>query len=106
MYHKIVKDRKKFVEKVLLSLGCKIVDIELYYNDNRTIFEYKREYYRIDTMSFNGRTFIVLEWADTIHSIKHNIMEDIDPFPCDLSDEEIIKEIKYALEIEPYPERY
>ena len=33
-------------------------------------------------------------------------MEDIDPFPCDLSNEEVIKEIKYALQIESYPSDY
>ena len=33
-----------------------------------------------------------------------NCMEDADPFPYDLSEEELMNEVKYTLEIDPYPE--
>lgn len=101
-----IKNRILFVEKTLLSLGCSIVNMPISYKENRPIFEYNHEYYRIDRISFSGRTFIILEWAETIEKVIHNIMEDIDPFPCDLSNEEVIKEIKYALQIESYPSDY
>lgn len=57
-------------------------------------------------MSFSGKPFFVLECASTKEEVAHNIMEDIEPFPCDLSEEEMIKELKYALQIEPYPSDY
>ena len=40
----------------------------------------------------------------TYDELIHNIMEDLDPFPYDLTEAELLKEVKYSLGIEPYPE--
>jgi len=33
-------------------------------------------------------------------------MEDAAPFPYDLTEDELLKEVKYSLRIEPYPKDY
>ena len=100
------------------ELGCEALNIELPYEQktytygteteemhisNQPIYKFKNGYYRIDEVLFAEKPFIVLEYAETEEDVKRNAMEDCDPFPYDLSDEEIIKEIRYSMGIEPYP---
>ena len=67
----------------------------------RRVFEFEGEFYRVSEICFN-KPFIVLEVGNYEELVK-NIMEDADPFPYDLPDNELLKEVKYSLEIEPYP---
>ena len=48
-----------------------------------------------------GKVFSVLEVGNYEELVK-NIMEDADPFPYDLTDNELLNEVKYSLGIEPY----
>lgn len=73
------------------------------YISKQPIYKFKNGYYRIDEDLLTEKPFIVLEFAETEEEVKRNTMEDCDPFPCDLSDEEIVKEIRYSLGLEPYP---
>lgn len=110
--------RKEFAARIMRELGCETVDIELSYEQKTTscgeiketwsskqpIYKFKNGFYRIDEVLFSEKPFIVLEYAGTIEDVKKNIMEDCDPFPYDLSEEEIINEVKYSLGIEQYPQ--
>ena len=111
---------KDVVETYIVMLGGNKVSIELPYeqrtrssvgNDfvenisTRPVFEYKGEYYRVDEVCFPGKPFIVIE-CGTYEELINNVMEDADPFPYDLTEDELLKEVKYSLEIEPYPENY
>lgn len=111
--------KKDFVEKVMLELGAEIFEIELPYEQKtvsysgnniesfcsqRKIYTYKDEFYRVDEVLFAAKPFIVLEFG-TLEELLNNIMEDADPFPYDLPDEEIINEVKYSMEIEAYPKQ-
>lgn len=111
--------RKDFVDTILIKLGCNIVNIQLPYEQKitmqtadfietfiskRPLYQYKTCYLRIDDVLFSEKPFIVLEFANTIEEVYKNIMEDADPFPYDLSDAEIVQEVKYSLNIEPYPQ--
>lgn len=110
------EERKAFAAKIMRELGCEAINIELPYEQKTTaygagfeethfskqpIYKFKDGYYRIDEVLFPEKPFIVLEYAETEEEVKRNAMEDCDPFPYDLSDEEIIKEIRYSLGIEP-----
>lgn len=112
-------DKKKdFVENIMLDLGAKIFEIDLPYDlsvityywgeketiSQRKIFVFNGIYYRVDEIHFNDddKPYIVLE-CGTFQELMNNTMEDADPFPYDLSDEEIRNEVKYSLGIEEYP---
>ena len=71
----------------------------------RPTFEYEGQYYRVDEVCFSDRPFIVIE-CGTYDELMKNIMEDADPFPFDLSDDELLNEVKCSLGIEPYPKEY
>ena len=111
--------KKDYVETILRDLGCEVVTMKLPYEQRttsytsdiaatwfsqRSIYKYGKHYYRIDEVLFGKRPFIVLECAKTWDEVIQNRMEDADPFPFDLPDEEMIKEVKYSLGIEPYPD--
>jgi hypothetical protein len=111
------ENRKNFVDEALRSLGCKILNVEIPYDQTTTmlsksfnetwiserpIYQYENRLFRIDEVLFENKPFIVIENADTIDEVMKNIMEDANPFPYDLSDIDTIKEIKYVLGIESY----
>lgn len=90
--------RKDFVERVMRDLGCEPIQIS-----EHTVYRFKDEFYRVDEVLFPEKPFIVLEYADTEDKVMKNIMEDCEPFPYDLSDDEITNEVRYSLGIEQYP---
>ena len=110
---------KDVVETYIVMLGGNKVSIELPYEQRtcsyignnvfienistRSAFEYRGEYYRVDEVCFPGKLFIVIE-CGTYDELINNTMEDLDPFPYDLTEAELLKEVKYSLGIEPYPE--
>ncbi len=111
----LIKDK---IEKFIVMLGGEKMYIDLpyeqrtqsYSNNNiveniskRPVFKYRNEYYRVDEVCFKDKPFIVIE-CGTYEELMKNCMEDADPFPYDLSEEELMNEVKYTLEIEPYPE--
>lgn len=111
--------RKDFVDTILRNLGCNIANIQMPYEQKTTmhtadftetfiskrlLYQYKTCYFRIDEVLFPEKPFIVLEFANTIEEVLNNIMEDADPFPYDLTDDEIVQEVKYSLKIDPYPQ--
>jgi len=118
IYDNVTRDnfekRKAFVEQIILNSGGKPVDIELSYErkttsvtdsfsethySDRTIFIFNNEYFRVDEVLLKSKPFIVLEYG-TYKDLINNTMEDSDPIPFDLSDNEITDEIKYLLGIE------
>lgn len=113
--------RKELVAQIMRELGCEAVNLELPYEQktttiglgieetfvsNQPVYKFKNGYYRIDEVLFGEKPFIVLEYAETEEEVKRNAMEDCDPFPYDLSDDDICNEVKYSLGIEPYPQNY
>lgn len=109
--------KKDLVEKTMLELGAKEYEIDLKYAQKTTsyvgdqketyysqrgIFSFKDDFFRVDEVLFNDKPYIVLE-CGTLQQLINNTMEDADPFPYDLSDEEIKNEVKYSLGIEEYP---
>ncbi|MBR0409401.1 MAG: hypothetical protein IJI25_00135 [Eubacterium sp.] len=65
--------------------------------------KYKDSYYRADTAEFDGQIFIVISSIDDPAFAEIGIMEDIEAFPWDISDDMLEKEVRYVLEIDPEP---
>ncbi|MGN0496886.1 MAG: hypothetical protein ACI4GW_11720 [Lachnospiraceae bacterium] len=106
-----VKDK---VEQFMLSFGAEKLDLDIPYNQTTTsycadnvikstigslVFKYMDNYFRVDEVCFAVKPFIVFEFG-TYDDVMRNTMDDLSPFPYDLSDEEIINEVKVALMIE------
>ena len=92
--------RKEFVEQIMVQLGAEPTDYGNSTPASRTIYKYKHEYYRVDEILIWDKPYLVIEWTDRLDYITDgaNLMEDIAPFPYDLSDEQITLEITSALQ--------
>ncbi len=52
----------------------------------------------MDEVLFPQKPFLVMEWAGREEDVRNNGMEDTDPFPWDLGEEEILAELQKLLE--------
>ena len=102
--------RKDYVEEVLIYLGAVPIDVIIPHKVScfgsevsdsiisaRTIYEYKKQYFRVCEVLFPRKPFIVLEWTDNLKQVINNEMEDILTFPFDCTNNEIIKEVEKIL---------
>lgn len=97
--------RKARVREIMCELGAEALNIELPYACKRPVFKLNDEYFRVDELLFSKKPFIVIEFG-TYDELLKNIMEDAEPFPYDLSDNELKNEVSYSLGIKPYPAIY
>lgn len=102
----------KTCEQIIVNLGGKLITER---KDNETwamnkedyiteqvakkVYRFRDSYVCVDKMYFLEKPFLVLEFADEIEGP----YEDADPFPYDLTMDEIKLEIQYALGVLPYP---
>ena len=100
---------KDHIEEIMVAHGAVPFDIELPYEqitanyiDEKTKIVCQKSR-RIDEVCFPDRPFIVAE-IGTYEELMNNTMEDADPFPYNLSDEEFEDEVSYFLNEKPYPE--
>lgn len=71
-------------------------------DSDRTVFQYGEEYFRVEEICFPHKPCIVIEYGND-EDLMNDTMIDAEPFPYDLSREEIELEVKYSLGILPYP---
>ena len=64
----------------------------------RAVYRYQDGFYRVDEVLFPQKPFLVMEWAGREEDVRNNGMEDTDPFPWDLGEEEILAELQKLLE--------
>lgn len=110
-----VKDR---IQEIMVGLGACESDITLPYQQkttsvsasgidtcisDRLVFRFRNEYCRVDEVLYPEKPFIVIEFG-LEEDVLCDTMEDAEPFPYDLSDDELVNEVKYSLDIEPYPQ--
>ena len=110
-----VKDR---IQDIMIEFGAHASDITLPYQQkttsisengtdtvisNRPVYCFRNVYYRVDEVLYPEKPFIVIEFG-LEEDVLHDTMEDAEPFPYDLPDDELVNEVKYSLEIEPYPQ--
>lgn len=104
------EERKDSVEQIMLDAGAEpistlcphattTVGAGVYetVKSIRRLYCYNHGYYRVDEVLFPEKPFIVIEYADTIEAAENDIMEDTDPFPFDLCDDEIRREVYFIL---------
>lgn len=104
-----VKKRLSFVEDIFIELGAIRTNLNKDHRERfneREVFEYKGEYYQADVIYFDEKPYIVIEWTDDKQLADKGLLEDVEPFPYDLSDEKTVQEIKFAFNIDPYPDTY
>lgn len=106
-----IKDK---IEKYIVMLGGNMAAVNLPYEQRtvscsgndavenisiRPAFEYNGYYYRVDEVCFSDKPFIAIEYG-TYNELMNNAMEDAEPFPYDLPEEELLNEVKYSLGME------
>ena len=107
---------KDSVEQIMLALGAEVYDADLpvrsvksvisgkceeTFSSERKVFVYNGEFFRVDEVLFSQKPFIVIEFGFLVDFV-NNTTEDAEPFPYDQTYEEIVKEVRYSLGIEPY----
>ena len=105
---------KKRVEKIAVELGAVLActrkkrftssytgknEIPIIEEVDINIYKYRDVFFEVESVYQPDRPFIVLSFGNT----PETTFEDSDPFPYDLSDEELVSEVKYSLGIEAYP---
>lgn len=113
----VFEARKDVVDRILRQLGCEVLpdlpqELTMYGNSSekiriseRPLYRLGEQYVRICEILFTQKPFIVLEIADTWEEVKTNTMEDADPFPYDLLDDEIVLEVKRSLGLKEYQKK-
>lgn len=108
--------RKDFVDSTLRHLGCELLPaspqrMTIYgkgfhetWTSERPLYRFRGVYIHIGEV-LHEKPFLVLELADTLEEAKSNEMEDADPFPYDLPDDEIVLEVKRSLGLEECPKK-
>ncbi len=106
-----MEEKMKYVESVFEKYGAKPLDINQKNRekfDQRQIYLYEGNYYRVDHMQFDEDSlpYLVISTIDNEKYAQVGLLEDIDAFSFDLTPEEMEKQVRYAFGIEPYPEEY
>ena len=106
-YYKAIE----FVENYALSLGAEYVctkeerfsafsgDKEIVEESKTKVYKYGDDYYWIEHHFLADCPYIVFSFGDTIETI----FDDADPFPYNLTEEDLKAEVRYSLGIEKYP---
>lgn len=103
-YYRVIEYVQSYAESLGAEYVCsKLQKFTTYWNDKDIqettelkIFKYNGEFFWVENHFLPERPFIVLSFGDSIDSI----FEDADPFPYDLSEDELKKEVRYSLGIE------
>lgn len=90
-----LQSARNTIRRIFLELGAESAD-----TNGGMVFVHHGEYFRLDEMTIHGKLFFVIE-CGTEEDFRLHRMEDADPFPYDLSEEELRREIKQILEINP-----
>ena len=98
-----------YVESLLAEYGAERTELNKRNRERfgqRPTYLFNGEYYRVDHIFFADKPYIVIEWADEEKLADLGVLEDAEPFPYDLPDSKIRREVCFALDLEPYPESY
>ena len=102
-----IEAKKQSVENYFVKYGADPVETKSEDTfGHRATFEQGGIYYRVDESEIDGRIFLVVSAADDPKFANIGVMEEVAAFPADLTEEQLEKEVRYILEVEPYPEDY
>lgn len=105
-----LEEKKDLVERLLVQLGAVPTDLgrphpvssygagvaETFFSDRR-VYRYGGSFYRVDEVLFREKPFLVVECAGREEDVRSGGMEDADPFPWDLGEEELLEELRELL---------
>ncbi len=100
-----MEQKLAFVESLFIKYGAtpaKMSDKNRKKFGRRETFMYKGMYYRVDSLTFHEgeAPFIVISCTDEDKFAGVGLMEDVGAFGFDLGEEEIEKEVRFALDVE------
>ena len=103
-YYRVIEYVQSYAETLGAEYGCsKLQKFSTYWRDKAIqetielkVFKYKGEFFWVEKHFLPARPFIVFSFGNSVDSI----FEDADPFPYDLSEDELKKEVRYSLGIE------
>ena len=103
-YYRVIEYVQSYAETLGAEYVCsKLQKFSTYWRDKAIqetielkVFKYKGEFFWVENHFLPERPFIVFSFGDSVDSI----FEDADPFPYDLSEDELKKEVRYSLGIE------
>ena len=122
-YHEITREEfeiiKDHIEEIMIAHGAEVFEVDLPYEQgtttiiigkepiewtgHRRVFKYRDLYYWIDEVCYPQKPFIVAE-IGTYDELMKNTMDESEPFPYDLTEQEMEDEVSYFLGEKPYPE--
>ena len=109
--------RKDLVDLALRRYGCEVEQIQLPYIQveatygrcfeetwisERPVYRLGGQYIRISEILLK-KPCIVLEIADTLTAVLNNAMEDTDPFPYNLTEDQMLEQVRLSLGLEKSP---
>lgn len=97
----IPEEKLRFAESVLESCGAVPTDLNARNREllgQRITYRYGALFYRIDQAVFDGKSFLILNCADSERFAGIGLMEDVEAIDPDLSDDGIAAVIRAALE--------
>lgn len=104
-----MNEKRQLLEALFERYGAAATEFD---RENRerfgdgVIYEYGGVYYRAGSASFDGQDFLVIASIDKPKFAALGLLEDIDVLPAESSEERLEQAVRYALGVEPYPERY
>ena len=105
-----IEDVLTYIEKLLVKYGA-VPDEEMNAKSRaalglRTSYRLGHTWYRVYDTDFEGHTCVVICGIDDEKYASVGIEDDLAVFPADYPEEKLEKEVRFLLEIEPYPETY
>ncbi len=107
-----LEEKKDLVERLLQKLGAVPTGLGLphpvsgygpgmgeTFLSQRTVFRCGKVFVRVDEVLFPEKPFLVLEYASREEEVRANVMEDADPFPWDLGEEDLLAELRVVLDV-------
>ena len=105
MKEEVKRERSAYAEYLLVKNGAVPTDLKPRgqgEKENRHVYFFNDNYYRIGEASFDGLDdpYIVVSCTDAQKYAEYGLFDDIHAFEYTLSNEEMEKEIRFALGIE------
>lgn len=100
-----MEEKLRKIEALFVKYGARPTDLGCGFGE-RTIYACGGNYFRTGVAEFDGQPFLLISGIDREKYAELGILEDLDILPADAGETRMEKAVRYALGIEPYPEKY
>ena len=91
-YTNVIQKKIEYVISIFEKIGAQQIELK-----SGICWTLNGLYFRPDSIPFTEKPFIVIEITDNIGEAENNVFEDTDPFPYDLDNIEIEKEVLFSI---------